>query len=79
MLTCVELYLSATDTCGWSDIEYEEWLTALLQQQLLSHWQPALSGRQAHPSTHDPSPTDTQHCQSRCTPGAITKGTGSSL
>lgn len=37
MLTCVELYLSATDTCGWSDTEYEQWLTALLQQQLLSH------------------------------------------
>lgn len=37
MLTGVELYLSATDSCGWTDSEYERWLTALLQQQLLSH------------------------------------------
>lgn len=37
MLTGVELYLSATDSCVWSDTEYEQWLTALLQQQLLSH------------------------------------------
>lgn len=37
MLSGVELYLSATDSCGWSDTEYEQWLTALLQQQLLSH------------------------------------------
>lgn len=37
MLTGVELYLSATDGCGWTDTEYEQWLTALLQQQLLSH------------------------------------------
>ncbi len=36
MLTGVELYLSATEGCGWSDQEYELWLTALLQQQLLS-------------------------------------------
>lgn len=36
MLTGVELYLSATDGCRWSDKEYEQWLTALLQQQLLS-------------------------------------------
>ena len=35
MLTGVELYLSATDGCGWSHTEYENWLTALLQQQLL--------------------------------------------
>lgn len=37
MLTGVELYFSATDGCGWSDQEYQLWLTALLQQQLLSH------------------------------------------
>ena len=36
MLTGVDLYLSATDGCGWTDSEYEHWLTALLQQQLLS-------------------------------------------
>ncbi len=35
MLTGVELYLAATQGCGWSDQEYELWLTALLQQQLL--------------------------------------------
>jgi len=37
MLTGVELYLSATEGCRWTDKEYEQWLTALLQQQLLSH------------------------------------------
>ena len=35
MLTGVELYLSATDGCGWTDTQYQQWLTALLQQQLL--------------------------------------------
>lgn len=35
MLTGIELYLSATDGCGWTDAQYQEWLTALLQQQLL--------------------------------------------
>ncbi len=35
MLTGVEFYLSATEGCGWTDDEYEQWLTALLQQQLL--------------------------------------------
>lgn len=35
MLTGIEFYLSATDGCGWSDAEYQEWLTSLLQQQLL--------------------------------------------
>lgn len=35
MLTGIELYLSATDGCGWSDTQYREWLAALLQQQLL--------------------------------------------
>lgn len=34
MLTGVELYLSATDGCGWTDTQYQQWLTALLQQQL---------------------------------------------
>lgn len=35
MLTGVELYLSATDGCSWTDTEYQQWLTALLQRQLL--------------------------------------------
>lgn len=35
LVTGVELYLAATDRCGWSDDEYERWLTALLQGQLL--------------------------------------------
>ena len=41
MLTGVELYLSATDGCGWSDAEYERWLAGLLQDQLLDHDSPA--------------------------------------
>lgn len=36
VLTGVELYLSATDGCGWTDTQYEQWLTALLQHQLLN-------------------------------------------
>lgn len=36
MLTSVELYLSATDGCGWTDTDYERWLATLLQQQLLT-------------------------------------------
>ncbi len=35
MLTGVELYLAATDGCGWSDREYENWLSDVLQRQLL--------------------------------------------
>lgn len=35
MLTGVEMYLSATEGCRWTDNDYEQWLTALLQQQLL--------------------------------------------
>ena len=35
MLTGVELYLSATDGCGWSDEEYAVWLATVLQEQLL--------------------------------------------
>jgi len=35
MLTGLDLYLSATQGCRWTDAEYENWLTALLQQQLL--------------------------------------------
>lgn len=35
ILTGVEAYLGATEGCGWSDQEYEAWLTALLQEQLL--------------------------------------------
>ncbi|MEE6281814.1 TetR/AcrR family transcriptional regulator [Georgenia sunbinii] len=37
MLTGVELYLAARDACGWSDAEYADWLTRLLQDQLLDH------------------------------------------
>lgn len=36
MLTSVELYLCATDGCGWTDTDYERWLAALLQHQLLN-------------------------------------------
>jgi AcrR family transcriptional regulator len=36
MLTGIEMYLAATDGCGWSDLEYENWLTGVLQQQLLA-------------------------------------------
>lgn len=35
LLTGVELYLGATDGCGWPDEAYAGWLTALLHQQLL--------------------------------------------
>ncbi len=35
MLTGVELYLSATQRCGWTDQEYAQWLAALLHEQLL--------------------------------------------
>ena len=35
MLTGLELYLSATTGCGWSDEEYATWLADLLVQQLL--------------------------------------------
>jgi len=35
MLTGVELYLAATDGCGWADADYARWLTSLLVQQLL--------------------------------------------
>ncbi|RMB61464.1 TetR/AcrR family transcriptional regulator [Tessaracoccus antarcticus] len=35
MLTGVELYVSAIDGCGWTDEQYQQWLAALLQQQLL--------------------------------------------
>ena len=40
MLTGVELYLNATDGCGWSDADYERWLGDLLQDQLLDHGLP---------------------------------------
>jgi AcrR family transcriptional regulator len=35
MLTGVELYLAATDGCGWADADYARWLAGLLVQQLL--------------------------------------------
>lgn len=35
ILTGVDLYLSASEGCGWSDEEYAQWLAALLQGQLL--------------------------------------------
>lgn len=36
MLTGVELYVAATDGCGWSDSEYASWLADLLRCQLLT-------------------------------------------
>jgi hypothetical protein len=36
ILTGVELYLGATDGCGWSDTAYAEWLAELLISQLLA-------------------------------------------
>src|SRR5262249_45744270 len=36
MLTSVEIYLGATDGCGWSDAEYAAWLASLLVNQLLT-------------------------------------------
>ncbi|MBO0809193.1 MAG: TetR/AcrR family transcriptional regulator [Actinobacteria bacterium] len=36
MLTGVELYLAATDGCGWADGDYASWLAGLLGQQLLA-------------------------------------------
>lgn len=35
ILTGLELYLAATEACGWSDAAYTTWLTALLHDQLL--------------------------------------------
>lgn len=35
VLTSMELYFRATDGCGWSDDDYQRWLTQLLQHQLL--------------------------------------------
>lgn len=35
MLTCPEFYFRATAGCGWTDDEYQRWLTELLQNQLL--------------------------------------------
>lgn len=37
MLTGVELYLSATQGCGWTEGQYQSWLAELLQRQLLGH------------------------------------------
>jgi AcrR family transcriptional regulator len=36
ILTGVELYLGATDGCGWPDAAYAEWLAELLISQLLA-------------------------------------------
>jgi len=36
LLTGVEMYLAATDGCGWSDREYSRWLASLLVSQLLA-------------------------------------------
>ena len=36
MLTGVDLYLAATDGCGWGDAAYARWLTSLLVHQLLT-------------------------------------------
>jgi AcrR family transcriptional regulator len=36
LLTGVEIYLAATDSCGWTDAGYARWLAGLLVQQLLA-------------------------------------------
>jgi AcrR family transcriptional regulator len=36
MLTGVEIYLAATDGCGWTDADYASWLAGLLVSQLLT-------------------------------------------
>ena len=36
VLTGVEIYLAATDGCGWPDADYASWLTSLLIHQLLA-------------------------------------------
>lgn len=36
MLTGVEIYLAATDGCGWPDADYASWLAGLLVSQLLT-------------------------------------------
>ena len=36
MLTGLEVYLAATDGCGWTDDAYAQWLGALLRDQLLA-------------------------------------------
>ena len=36
MLTGIELYLAATDGCGWTDTDYARWLASLLVHQLLA-------------------------------------------
>jgi AcrR family transcriptional regulator len=41
LLTGIDLYLASTDSCGWSDSDYQEWLAVALSQQLLD--QPAAS------------------------------------
>jgi hypothetical protein len=35
LLTGVDLYLAATEGCGWGDGAYARWLTSLLVHQLL--------------------------------------------
>ncbi len=35
ILTSAELYLAATDGCGWTDEHYATWLAELLVSQLL--------------------------------------------
>jgi hypothetical protein len=35
MLTGLELYLDATDGCGWSDDRYERWPAATLVERRL--------------------------------------------
>jgi AcrR family transcriptional regulator len=37
VLTSVEVYLAATNGCGWSDADYTRWLGDLLVDQLLAH------------------------------------------
>jgi AcrR family transcriptional regulator len=44
MLTGLEIYLAATDGCGWSDDHYERWLGATLAEQLLRSPQRGTAG-----------------------------------
>ncbi len=49
LLTGIEPYLGATDSCRWSDEQYCGWLSHLLQTQLLGH----ASGGNPEPLRHE--------------------------
>ncbi len=48
VLTGVEIYLACTDGCDWTDSEYAEWLSTLLQNELLGSGHPRRSGGKRH-------------------------------